>query len=184
MEYEKYKASRDLSWQILLDMEICRFPVKISDICRKLGVGIKIYQSQNHNDGFTTSVKGKTVIFVNGKCNIGRQRFTAAHELGHILNGHVGKYKLVNREPSKTDNPIEQEANVFASRLLAPACVLWGCNVQSAEDIMRLCDISHQAAEYRMERMRLLYERGKFLTSSLEREVYKQFSDYIKANKL
>lgn len=88
------------------------------------------------------------------------------------------------REPDPGDNPIEQAANVFASRLLAPACVLWGCGVQSAEDIERLCDISRAAAEFRWTRMQELYRRQRFLTSPLERLVYAQFEDYIKGHRL
>jgi Zn-dependent peptidase ImmA (M78 family) len=103
-----------------------------------------------------------------------------AHELGHILLGHVGEYHLVNREPSPHDDPIEQEANGFAARLLAPACVLWGCGASSAEEIAALCDISMAAARYRWERMQILLERDKFLRSPLERKVYKRFSKYIK----
>lgn len=98
--------------------------------------------------------------------------------------GHVGKYELVNREPSPNDNPIEQAANVFASRLLAPACVLWGCGVRSADEIAELCKISHIAAEYRFTRLTELYERNKFLTSPLERKVYQQFSEFIEQNQL
>lgn len=82
------------------------------------------------------------------------------------------RYDLVCREPAPGDNPIEQTANVFASRLLAPACVLWGCGVQSAEDIAQLCDISRAAAEFRWSRMQELYRRQRFLTSPLERLVY------------
>ena len=123
-------------------------------------------------------------MFVRAGCYPPRQRFTAAHELGHILAGHVGKYTLVNREPSPQDNPIEQAANVFASRLLAPACVLWGCGVQTAEEIQQLCQISRQAAAYRMERLRVLYARQRFLTSPLERAVYEQFREYIKTHRM
>ena len=72
----------------------------------------------------------------------------------------------------------------FASRLLAPACVLWGCGVRSAEDIERLCDISRAAAEFRWSRMQELYRRQRFLTSPLERLVYAQFEDYIKGHRL
>ena len=88
------------------------------------------------------------------------------------------------REPEPGDNPIEQAANVFASRLLAPACVLWGCGVQSAEDIERLCDISRAAADFRWSRMQELYRRQRFLSSPLERLVYDQFADYIKGHRL
>jgi len=61
---------------------------------------------------------------------------------------------------------------VFASRFLAPACVLWGLNVHTAADIARFCEISKEAAEIRAKRMAELYKRNMFLTSPLERRVY------------
>lgn len=200
MDYSKYKQSRNLSWQILIDNNITELPVKISTICKNLGIRIISYERGYeilevadlledciHSDGITF----EGAIFYNEKCSVQRQRFTVAHELGHILQHTKGIY---NREPSATDNPIEHEANVFASRILAPACVLWGLGVKSAEEISRICDISITSAKFRMDRLNLLYERerafkeqhGKscFLLSSSERQVYQQFYNYISKNKL
>lgn len=190
MDYSKYKQSRDLAWQVLIDNNISELPVKVSNICKALkiilinhedGKGIiDRFDLSSHtinNDGFTY----KNVIFYNNKCTIPRQRFTVGHELGHILLHTKGIY---NREPSTNDSPIEQEANVFASRLLAPACVLWGLGITTAEQIAQFCDISITAAQFRKERLDLLYQRNKFLISPLERQVYTQFKDYININKL
>ena len=179
MDYKTYKKSRDLSWKIILQEGIKELPVNVSALCRHMGIDVKLYEPVDQNSGFTKVVFGRPVIYVSKLEPIRRQRFTAAHELGHILNGDLGKHKLVNREPSPDDNPIEQAANVFASRLLAPACVLWGIGVQSAKEISELCDISMPAAEFRWERMKELYQRDKFLTSPLEREVYNRFSAFI-----
>ena len=184
MDYKKYQQTRDKAWQILIDYDIRELPFSVSELCDQMGIKVRLYQPKNDNDGCCGIRFGKPRIFVSENCSSERRRFTMAHELGHILLGHVGKYELVNREPSPNDNPIEQEANVFASRLLAPACVLWGCGVQTAGDIQRLCGISRQAAEYRMVRMKILYERNKFLVSPLERQVYAQFAEYIKKNKI
>ena len=200
MDYSKYKQSRNAAWQILVDYNIQSLPVKVSSICKDMGIKIidydrgsefikhfKLEERCRNNDGFTF----ENVIFYNNKCVRGRNRFTVVHELGHILlhNGS-GDY---SREPTPTDNPLEQEANVFASRLLAPACVLWGLNVTTSEKIAQLCDISMQAAEFRLERLQRLYEREKqfvkkynkscFLQSNLEKKVYAQFKDFIN-NKL
>ena len=68
---------------------------------------------------------------------------------------------------------------MFASRLLAPACVLWALNARTPEEIAALCQISHQAAKFRAERMAILYERNRFLSSPLERKVYDQFKEFI-----
>lgn len=181
MNYKNYQKSRNAAWELLIDCEIKSLPIKITDICKQIGISVKLAPLKSDSDGYTFIHKRKPIIVINSNCkSISRLRFTVAHELGHIILGHVGKYALVNREPSPNDNPIEQEANIFASRLLAPACVLWGCEVECAEDIMKLCDISYQAAHFRMERMKVLYARDKFLTSPLERIVFDNFRPFIR----
>ena len=178
MDYYTYQKSRNAAWHILLDAGIDRLPVDLKKICRHLRISVKCYDQDA--DGSSQIINGSPVIIIrNGLCRP-RARFTIAHEIGHILLGHVGMYRLVNREPSPSDNPIEQAANAFAARLLAPSCVLWALEVHTHEQIMRLCDISQAAAEYRMERMNLLYKRNRFLTSDLERQVFRNFQAYIR----
>ena len=201
MNYLNYQESRDMTWKLLIRMGINRLPVRVSEICRALGIRVVSYSQGQalidrlglrdnciDNDGFTDS----GIIYYNESCVIGRQRFTVAHELGHILLRH-GPSRL-NREPAPNDDPKEQAANVFASRLLAPACVLWGIGAQAAKDIAGLCDISLAAAQFRAERMEQLYQReaefgqkyGRscFLLSPLECLVYEQFREYIEHNRL
>lgn len=213
MNYADYKESRNLTWKILVEQRCTELPIKVSKICSDKEIALFSYKKAIkmieklelqhktiNNDGFAIKLLGKQTLFYNDQCTIGRQRFTVAHELGHLLLGHVMEscngvlITTVNREPDSNDNPIEQAANVFASRLLAPACVLWGLNVKTAKEIMQFCDISLQSAEFRMERLNELYEREKtflkiygkscFFLSPLERQVHKQFKDYIERNKL
>lgn len=185
MNYKRYQTSRNATWQLLIALKIKELPIKITDLCNKIGISVKSIPLNTDEDGISVMHNNTPIIIVNSnkKVSTARMRFTIAHELGHIILGHVGKYELVNREPSPSDNPIETEANIFASRLLSPACVLWGCNVKTPEDIMKLCEISHQAAEYRMNRMRILYSRNKFLSHPLERKVFRQFVRFIRANR-
>lgn len=184
MNYKDYQNSRDAAWRLLIDLKVGELPIRSGAMCRALGIEVKYYTPEDANDGMSFLNDGVPTILVSSAAPVQRQRFTAAHELGHIILGHVGRYALVNREPSAQDDPVEQEANVFASRLLAPACVLWGCNARTAKEIATLCDISLQAARFRAERMAVLYRRDKFLTSPLEREVYRQFADYIAGHRL
>lgn len=167
MDYKKYQQSRDAAWRILIDLKISALPVSVTKICRELNIEVKLYEPKDDNDGFSYIKHGKAYIFISKYSSVQRQRFTAAHELGHIILGSD-----------------EQEANVFASRLLAPACVLWGLGVTEAEQIAQLCDISLQAAEFRMKRMKELYARNKFLISPHEQKVYEQFDSYIKKHKI
>lgn len=183
MHYREYQRSRDLTWEILIRENVRSLPVMVGPLCRQMGIRVRYFQPSGGSDGYSTIIEGQPVIFVSEGCSRERQRFTAAHELGHILLGHVGRYELVNREPEPGDNPIEQAANVFASRLLAPACVLWALDARTPEQIGELCRISRQAAAFRAERMAELYRRNKFLTSPLERQVYAQFSGFIAGRK-
>jgi Zn-dependent peptidase ImmA (M78 family) len=184
MNYKNYQHSRDAAWRLLIDLKVRELPIRPGAMCKALGIAVKYYAPEDGNDGMSFLNNGVPTILVSSAAPLPRQRFTAAHELGHIVLGHVGRYALVNREPSVQDDPVEQAANVFASRLLAPACVLWGCNARTAEEIAELCDISLQAARFRAERMAVLYRRDKFLTSPMEREVYRQFADYITGHRL
>ena len=141
------------------------------------------------NDAF--SVGG--IVFYDDTKPITRQRFSIAHELGHILLHDVDGATVFNREPTPDDDPLEHEANVFASRVLAPLCILNGIGVSSAEEIAELCRISVTAATVRWERLCKIRERdrdmrsrtgrGTFLMSPLERQVFENFSGYIEKNK-
>ena len=182
MNYGDYQKARDLAWQILRREKIRALPVDVVEICRCLGIKVLEHAdlAPEVGDGLSCVLAGEPYIFIRPGQSRQRCRFTVAHELGHVLLGHVGKYQLVNREPSPQDDPVEQAANIFAARLLAPACVLWGCRVSSAAEIASLCDISSTAASVRWERMQILLERGKFLASDIERKVYRQFKGHIR----
>ncbi|MDD4715907.1 MAG: ImmA/IrrE family metallo-endopeptidase [Oscillospiraceae bacterium] len=208
MEYQQYQKARDKVWELLLKHGCRELPIQVSQICKKEKITLLSYgraapviaalglEAHCENDGFTAVVETRPLIFYNERCTVQRQRFTVAHELGHLFLGHVsrGAFTIQNREPEPDDQPAEQEANVFAARLLAPACVLWGMHARSPEDIARLCDISRQSAAFRARRMELLYRREQvflqrfhsscFLRSSLERQVYEQFLDFIRAGAL
>jgi len=184
MNYRKYRKSRDLAWSVIIGEGIRELPVDIVKLCVDMGIRVQHFSGPDGNDGYSTIFLGQPRIFVRRECLPARQRFTIAHELGHILLGHVGKYQLVSREPSGTDNPIEHDANVFASRLLAPACVLWALDARSAEQIAELCQISNQAAVFRANRMEILLKRNKFLLSPLERQVYRQFEEFIRTKRM
>lgn len=83
-------------------------------------------------DGISLNLKspGATHVIVNNNCSRLRQRFTMAHELGHILiPWHVGAVVIDHVDPVGPDQPrnwstkdwvMENEANSFAAELLMP----------------------------------------------------------------
>lgn len=194
MNYDDYKRARDLSWRVLLNTGTRELPVKVSRICRGYGVTLRSYQvgaplirelgleaQCDISDGFTVRSGDRCYVFYNMEQPPGWVRFTIAHELGHVLLGHLGdgEHTVYNRESSSEDAPEEHTANVFASRLLAPACVLHALGAVTPEQIAAVCDISMAAARFRAGRMGVLEQRGKYGASPLERQVLAQFRSYI-----
>lgn len=184
MIYRAYRNGRNAAWQCLIDFNMTRLPVEVIDIAIK--IGIKIVKNSDANvlklneSGISLFKDNQWYIIFNDKDIRQRYRFTIAHELGHIFLGHTLKAGRYART-FDLSRPIEEtEADIFASRLLAPACVLWGLNLHTPQEIASACDISLRSAEIRAERMKILYKRNKFLTSPLEKQVYGNFKEFIK----
>lgn len=186
--YKLYKDARDASWRCLIDAGVSSMPIKVLKIAAFYGVKITKDSAVQFLDpgvsGCTLLDEAGWQIVYNDKEPRGRARFTIAHELGHILLGHeISDSRGHFRTASDRREPAEKQADEFAARLLAPACVLWALELYKPEDIMRVCDISAEAAGYRAERMKVLRERGKFLTSPLERQVFELFKPWIEQQK-
>lgn len=178
MIYGKYRYARNSAWQCLIDYNVTSLPVKVLNIARRTGIRViknSIANELAENEkGHSYNKDNELIIIYDDTDPKTVMRFTIAHELGHIFLGH----DLQNPTLS-----MENEANVFASRLLAPACVLWALDLHAPEEISKLCDISDKAAKIRAERMGILYERDKFLTSPIERQVFENFKEFINRQK-
>lgn len=137
---------------------------------RKLNIAeYEVLMEVNH--GFTElTPRDEYIIFYNDEIPQGVQRFTIAHEIGHIILYHF-KVPVENRE---------QEANMFAARLLMPICVLHECKVKSELEIMKLCDVSYVSAHYRYKRLTMLEDRNKFYLDYNERVLKSEFENFIK----
>ncbi len=180
MEYGVYKNARNASWQCLIDCGITELPINPVQVAAHYGIICKQATADwlKGASGQIIAVKDKVYILVNDAEPHGRQRFTVMHELGHYLLGHLGDVPM-SRSEDECRPEEEQAADKFAVDILAPACVLWGLGLRSAEDIARICEISMQAARFRAQRMELLYQRDVFLSHPLEKKVFEQFGDFI-----
>lgn len=183
INYGKYKNVRNAAWQVLIDYNVNKLPIKVTDIVKKSNIKLLNNSDckflKNNQLGVSIHIDNDWYIIIDDTMKIERIRFTIAHELGHIFLGHES---LLHRTPNSifAEKPEEEtEADMFAARLLAPACVLWGMELHSPKDIAQACNISYEAATYRAMRMEILYKRNMFLTSNLEKQVYSNFSEFI-----
>ncbi len=203
--YQEYQKARDAAWQILLQCKVRELPVDPIKISRFLGIKVITYREAadlikalgfskftEGNDGFSLMLRKRPVIFYDNETTTPeRQRFTIAHELGHLVNGDLGELPTCrNTEVEEGEPDKERSANIFAARLLAPACVLHALKVSTVEEIEKLCKISRPAATFRLRRLELLYKREEeflrtrgyscFGLSPLERQLERQFAAFIK----
>lgn len=183
--YGIYQKSRNASWQFLIDNNINRLPTSLGSICKGLNYKIledsKVHYLRANQKGISF-YNDTWYIVLQDKLNPPTQRYTLAHELGHIFLGHITKNGYYGRTFT-IDDEQEYQAERFAIDILAPACVLWGLNLHTPEDIARVCNISMTSATKRARRMEELYRRNMFLSHPLERQVYQQFQKFIIENR-
>jgi len=111
---------------------IAKPPVDLAKIAERLGVEIRPFELGAEVAGILYRDGARKVIVVNHKHSPVRQRFTIAHELGHLVL-HKGEpvhvdegFRINLRDPrSATAEEVEEiEANAFAANLLMPAAWL------------------------------------------------------------
>ena len=184
MTYGIYKDVRDSTWLCLLCAHIDRLPVDVLKIARTAGVRVirnsSVWELLPGEHGKSYFDGNRWIVIYNDARSVVDSRLTVAHELGHIFLGHElrhASYTGVNEFQAKPKS--EQQADVFATRLLCPACVLWGLGLQSPQQIALYCRVPLAVATDRAKRMELLYSRNQFLSSPAEKELYQQFCPYL-----
>lgn len=90
---------------------------------------------------------------LNDNNNVGRQRWTCGHEIGHTVCEHLvlsAYEKLCENSLLNISNPeFEAEADYFAATLLAPFPLFKLLNIHSPIDIQNHFELSAEASLYR-----------------------------------
>lgn len=101
-------------WTSFCDKKI---PIQLNDIIQKMGINIK--DEDLTIDGCTKiSNEGVCCILYSKNISRVRQRFTVAHEIGHIALEHTSIFGDCDQFSEKSQ---EKEADSFAGELLVPS---------------------------------------------------------------
>lgn len=104
------------------------------DIARLKSIGA--FELAKHKDGFTYRSLNFQAVFYRDDLSATAKRVVLSHELGHIKNKHFSKMHIMGyTDDGYVDQEQEQEANMFKTTLLTPACVLKAANVKKVKDI-------------------------------------------------
>ncbi len=158
-------------------------PVPVGDIARKLGVKIRFvpFRGEGEISGMLFRDSEQTVIGVNSLHHPNRQRFTIAHEIGHMLlhkgmEIHIDKALfIVHLRDGVSSEAIDREeidANRFAAEMLMPKHMLIAdlaereIDLENEEDLLRFSRkyrVSLQAMTYRLANLGLI-SLGEMMT--------------------
>ena len=202
--YDSYRRARDESWRALLAMENAALPVDPEALARIWNIGIftrkeaeayprlaRLLEKAPAGVCVSIRIDRRWHIFLRDGLDEARRRFAVAHELGHIrldcpvrpLGPGIQVFRSVPATGDLmdgTEGTPDCDADIFAIRLLAPACLLHELRVDTPGGISALCGLPPRAAAFRAERMALLNERNAFYTHALERRVRDRYLPEIR----
>jgi len=136
--------------------EFCekKIPIILNVVIQKLGINVTGMELTSI-DGITKTDGDICLVVYDQNSPIVRQRFTVAHEIGHIALEHTSLWGGCNQYSKKSQ---EKEADAFAGELLVPSddIKLFAKNGCTIKDIMKRYWISESAAFVAVENNKLL----------------------------
>lgn len=156
--------------EVLRGFGLMRIPIDAEAVAKALGAQVVFDDLEDDVSGFLLREKGAATIAVNRRHHPNRQRFTLAHECGHLfLHAKEGDRlwldkTLFFRDVSKSgDHLSEIQANQFAAGLLMPEELLKSSLGESGPvsdvDVVRLAlrfEVSERAMTVRLISLGLL----------------------------
>ena len=98
------------------------FPEAPEKLAKHLGIDVR-YSPLSGCDGWCLVKGEQAIVRVNNKLSTVRQRFTLAHELGHLILGVPSVVGETYEDMLRSDSDEERRVNDLASALLIPAKV-------------------------------------------------------------
>ena len=204
-ESPRYEFARMRAYCLLCQQEVSQLPVNpwaiaagfpSIHVCRwtELQENCHVHDPLNidvEGADAKTELRGASeylIVYDDRVPNYRRIRWTMAHEIGHIVLGHLVILGTTARGSfrEKEYKVLEREADWFAAHLLAPMTILNRINsLKTAEDFMRVCELSGEAAENCMKDLQQI-KSGRRLPYPIKEEdvLFRQFFRYIrKANR-
>lgn len=158
---------------LLEQYKISQPPVPVEALARSLGAPVRYSPFEGDISGMVFRDADRIVIGVNSLHHPNRQRFTIAHEIGHMLlhkgvEVHVDRTFRINLRDDISSQAVDRdeiEANRFAAELLMPEQMLIDdlkgreIDFENEQDLRRLAaryGVSPQALTFRLTNLGLI----------------------------
>jgi Zn-dependent peptidase ImmA (M78 family) len=139
---------------VLRKMNVSRPWVDVEGIAERLGVRL-VRDAELESIGKVDSTLEPPTIWVNAADSWARQRFTVAHELGHLMLHPLG-HMYRDEAFSRPRNATEQQANDFSAALLMPLWMLEPIvtsSRRSTAELASLFNVSQSAMRFQLEKL-------------------------------
>jgi Zn-dependent peptidase ImmA (M78 family)/transcriptional regulator with XRE-family HTH domain len=137
-----------------------------ADVEDKFNVDVAIEPLESGLDGLAIWRRHYTLIMVSSSIAAHRQRYTIAHELGHLMAGDQGDIVDENINYSRT--PAETRANAFAAAFLMPAGALRAATGEHSTpteeliaDLLARYRVSLDALAFRLHNLGIIDAAGR-----------------------
>lgn len=165
-----WKQGEDAALALRHRLRLGDGPISVWEVIRRIdGLALALHDfGEDEGDGVYILKGARSLIVVNTARRPARQRFTAAHELGHHeLHRHERRNLMIEDHDifvETGNDPAEQAANAFAANLLAPSSALRDATASkkrkvTPEDVVALIaefGLSYEATCYRLRNARLI----------------------------
>jgi Zn-dependent peptidase ImmA (M78 family) len=161
--------AREMARKCLKKHGVTAPPVPVEEIIRAEGFRLEFVDYPDDTSGESWRKDGVGYMEVNRRHHRNRQRFTMAHELGHLLMCHARHRSedpsVLERAPRgdqeegqgetidfEAKDPVEVEANQFAAELLMPRALFkkdWDTGME-ARLLAQRYEVSEEAAWWRI----------------------------------
>jgi len=135
-----------------------RIPVVLNLITKALEIvtASKVFSTSGAEGYSSIGEDGRVTMIYNKSSSRVRQKFTIAHELGHVVLEHIG---IGGGSPEHSSKIREKEADLFANELLIPSSDLKTYlkdGNKTLEDVISRYEVSRNVAVISIEKNRLL----------------------------
>ena len=204
-DYPRYFYARHRAYQILCRLEVNSLPVdpwkiaahfsninilKWTELKENLNQDDPLHIDAEGADAKTKHRRGDTeylVVYDDREANYRRVRWTIAHEIAHIMLGHLLEFEATALSrgslTEKDYHTLEREADCFAANLLAPMTIIRRISrLTKKNELMEICDLSETACGHCMEEMRRI-QSGETIRFPFKEEIvlYRQFYRFVKS---
>lgn len=140
------------------EFRISQPPVDLDLITNKLGIEVHYHDMSDINCSLSIKNQDRYIIVILISGNYGRDRWSLAHELGHIVLNHYELYEIDTIYVDKLNEYerylLDREADLFAEELLIPSDWVKYNQSFDTDDLKEIFKVSREAMVVRLSKLR------------------------------